>query len=258
MSDKILEIYLKKILSWYFIRRRIYYLVKTINEVMSLAFEKVILDLQEKVLSLEEIVNHLNQRVSELEQQVNEENVELKKDSTHKSKINGTAKKVDIISSIQDILSSRLPNEVIRKASREEGSGVIIANGERQLKICLRGSGYYGKDDVSKRMKYTGFSSLTKDTIEDRNGQMKYDFFIFAVSRSDDPNKPKFDFFIFNQEQFKKLLSQKKPSGKSSMYYFYFGETTSGHYIDDRERTKNLLVDDEYNNWNGVVEYFEN
>ena len=41
------------------------------------------------------------------------------------------------------------------------------------------------------------------------------------------------------------------------MYYFYFGETVNHHYIDDRERDKEINLDHEHNDWDKVVKAYE-
>ena len=72
-----------------------------------------------------------------------------------------------------------------------------------------------------------------------------------------DAENPEIDFFIFDQDEFNKLLDEKTPSGKNKMYYFYFGETVNHHYIDDRERDKEINLDHEHNDWDKVVKAYE-
>lgn len=222
-----------------------------------LDLEKLILELQSRVLYLSEKVDRLNSRIDELEA-VEEATGTANAQSTsvRKTKIKGKISKNELVNGVKDALAGQIPANNIRKGTRREGSGLIITNGERQIKLCLRGSGYYGKDDVSERMQYTGFSTINEDTIMDENGQMNYDFFVFGINHSDEPDQPHIEFFVFDQAQFKELLKQKKANGANRVYYFYFGETTDGHYIDDRERDKTVLVDAEHANWDKVVRQY--
>ena len=154
-------------------------------------------------------------------------------------------------------MSGKIPSEDILKGSRKEGSGIVITKGDQKLKLSLRGSGFYGREDVNPRMLYTGFSTISKKAIVDDNGQFIYNFFVFAVNHSEDAENPEIDFFIFDQDEFNKLLDEKTPSGKNKMYYFYFGETVNHHYIDDRERDKEINLDHEHNDWDKVVKAYE-
>lgn len=220
--------------------------------------EKIILELQSRVLYLSEKVDQLSSRVDELaaDEVPADPTSNTQSASTRKTKIKGKISKNELVASVKAALAGQIPANNIRKGTRREGSGIIISNGDRQLKLCLRGSGYYGKEDVSERMEYTGFSTINEATIMDEDGRMNYDFFVFGINHSDDPDQPHVEFFVFDQAQFKHLLEQKKANGANRVYYFYFGETTDGHYIDDRERDKTVLVDDEHGNWDAVVRQY--
>lgn len=221
-----------------------------------MAIERVILDLQEKVLKLSAQVDQLNHRVTELEQQSSRTKGahSMKKTNDNKYQIQGKITKKLLIEGVQEALTNHIPAANIRKGTQAEGSGLIITNGDRQITVALRGSGYYER---SGRMKYTGFSTLTKDAIMDHDGKMRYDFYVFGVSLSDDPEVPHIEFFIFNQQQFRQLLAQKKPGGASQMYYFYFGETADGHFIDDRERDTTVSVDEEHDSWANLIQQYQ-
>lgn len=220
------------------------------------SLERIIIDLQEKVLDLTDKVETLTKEVNSLKEENNTYPISAKGTNTT-SKIKGSISKDKLIASIKKDLSNQINADDIVKGTRRDGSGIIIKKGSNTIKICLRGSGYYGKKDVSSRMMYTGFSTLTKGTIENDNGQMNYDFYVFGVNRSDDSNNPMVEFFVFDQNQFKNLLEKKIPSGKNQSYYFYFGETTDGQYIDDRERDKVVSIDNEHNNWTKLIKKYE-
>lgn len=219
-----------------------------------MAIERVILELQEKVLNLTDEVDRLNRRVAKLE---------AGQTATPSEKTSGTVKikgritKKILIDCVQAALDGQIPTTAVRKGTRKEGSGLIITKGDHQINITLRGSGYYGEEDVSNRMQYTGFSTLAKKAIMDDDGQMQADFFVFGVSLSEDPTHPRVEFFVFDQEQFKRLLAEKTPSGAEQMYYFYFGQAKDGHYLDDRERNKTVLVDQEHNNWASLINMYQ-
>lgn len=217
-----------------------------------MSMERILIELQERVLTLTDRVDELTTEVNQLKEA--QGNEQTKKNMA--PKIRGSLSKDIFITAIKQTLASVIPATAISKGSRAEGSGIVITKGTKKIKMCLRASGYYGKEDVSSRMLYTGFSTLSKSAIEDSGGQLKYDFYIFAINTSDNPANPKIVFFIFDQKQFQKLLAQKTPSGKRSMYYFYFGETVNGHFIDDREKDREVLIDKEHDNWDPVIKYY--
>ncbi|MGN1280055.1 MAG: hypothetical protein ACI4T4_05135 [Limosilactobacillus sp.] len=221
--------------------------------------EKLILELQSRVLYLGEKVDRLNSRIDELEAAEEEASAAGSNQATaaRKTKIKGKISKNELVDGVKKALAGQIPANHIRKGTRREGSGLIISSGEHQIKICLRGSGYYGKEDVSERMQYTGFSTINEATIMDEDGRMNYDFFVFGINHSDEPGQPHLEFFVFDQKQFKNLLEEKKANGANRVYYFYFGETTDGHYIDDRERDKTVLVDDEHADWDALVQQYK-
>ena len=174
--------------------------------------EKIILELQSRVLYLSEKVDQLSSRVDELaaDEVPADPTSNTQSASTRKTKIKGKISKNELVAGVKAALAGQIPANNIRKGTRREGSGIIISNGDRQLKLCLRGSGYYGKEDVSERMEYTGFSTINEATIMDEDGRMNYDFFVFGINHSDDPDQPHVEFFVFDQAQFKHLLEQKK------------------------------------------------
>lgn len=223
-----------------------------------MGLDRIILDLQDKVLKLSDEVETLQREVAELKNvKPMHTSTAVKPEKTINSKIRGSISKNELVGAVRRNLADKIPAEDILKGSRKEGSGIVITNGAGKLKISLRGSGFYGKDDVSSRMMYTGFSTISKKTIYDDNGQFAYDFFVFAVNHSDDAEQPDIDFFVFDQDEFKHLLDAKSPSGKNEMYYFYFGKTVDGHYIDDRERNQELILDVDHDAWDKVVAAYD-
>lgn len=231
--------------------------------------ERIILDLESRILKLNDQVENLSQKVDQLEKAQVVTKEKLSKPIGRKTKIKGKISKNTLVECIKKALAGKIPADAIRKGTRNEKASVIISkeNG-KQIRILLRGSGYYGKEDTSSRMNYTGFSTLPEHNvingdghIEDTDVQMSYDFYIFGVSHGDDPQNPQVEFFIFDQQQFKNFLQQKSYSGPDDkrVYYFYFGETNQGKYkyIDDRERDKELPVDEEHNNWSSIVKKYE-
>lgn len=223
-----------------------------------MGLDRIILDLQDKVLKLSDEVADLRQEVEKLKTApMPTATTPVKADKATNSKIRGSLNKKDLVTAVRRNLADKIPVKDILKGTRKEGSGIVIAKGDRKLKLSLRGSGFYGKDDVSPRMQYTGFSTISKKTIYDVDGQFAYDFFVFAVNHSDDPDQPAIDFFVFDQPSFQRLLDAKTPSGKNAMYYFYFGQTVDGHYIDDRERDTELILDADHDAWDRVVAAYD-
>ena len=218
--------------------------------------ERIIINLQDKVLTLSDEVDDLKKEVQQLKENKTTSSAKSTLRS-NTSKIKGSISKNQLVDAVRNSLSGKIPSEDILKGSRKEGSGIVITKGEQKLKLSLRGSGFNGREDVNPRMLYTGFSTISKKAIVDDNGQFIYNFFVFAVNHSEDAENPEIDFFIFDQDEFNKLLDEKTPSGKNKMYYFYFGETVNHHYIDDRERDKEINLDHEHNDWDKVVKAYE-
>lgn len=232
-----------------------------------MAIEKVILSMQEQLLDLNDRVEKLSKKVNELEkkQQTNNTEKSTNNSSTRKTKIKGKLSKDVLIEYLKNILKDEIPSNNIRKGTQKEKASVLISKGDKKIRILLRSSGYYGEADTSNRMRFTGFTTLPEKLIIDGDGHisddnvhMSYDFYIFAVSLTKDSSKPLVEFFVFNQQQFKDFLLQKSYSGRDDnrIYYFYLGQTQQGKYIDDRERDKELSVDEEHNNWNNVIEMY--
>lgn len=216
--------------------------------------EEVIIELQSRVMKLSDKVDTLEKEVYEFK---NNPVTPIKSDigsSQRKTKIIGKSTKPLLIKGIVEALAGAIPVTNIRKGSRNEGSGLILSKDKKQLKLCLRGSGHYKQSDVSDRMLYTGFSTLRSNAIFDKNENLFYDFFVFGINTGEDEDINDFEFFIFTKDQFRNLLDQ-KPKGDN--YYFYFGETTDQHYIDDREKGKTILIDNEHNNWQSIIDAYE-
>ncbi|WP_283582989.1 hypothetical protein [Limosilactobacillus difficilis] len=226
---------------------------------MIISVERILLDLQERVLALTDRVDDLSRQVDQLKaaaQKQAENQPEERKTTQRSPKIKGSLSKDQVVAAVKAALASKIPAQNIRKGKRSDGSGIVISKGSHKIKLCLRASGYYGQADVSSRMLYTGFSTLSKKAIESA-GQLNYNFFVFAINTSDVPHQAKIEFFIFDQKEFKRLLQEKTPSGRNAMYYFYFGKTVDGHFIDDREKNRKVVIDRAHGNWDQLIQYYQ-
>jgi len=193
---------------------------------MKMEYEKTILSILERVVTLEEKVNKLeSEEVKYREEETEDENKERKSQENKHNK--------DSI--IRELRNKLQPKGIkVTKASREEGSGVIISseNDKEVKKVMLKRSRNYPRPGFEWR----GWHTIEKETID------FFDGFILAVEKNGE-----LYFFLFGKEDFQAVLSQKQLD-KNEIYHFYLNKNNGGDITDDREDPE-INMKKYYKNW---------
>lgn len=182
--------------------------------------DSIVLELFGRVQKLEEKVRFLEGKLESQEFVKEEGNVEQVKQT-----LITRANSRDYVA---DRLQQENPQFIIRKANREEGSGLVLTD-DKGNKLILKY--YYSR---SFRDFPSGWHTVDISDIENNI----FDIYAFAVTYQEE-----YFVFFYTSDELKSFVSRKKLNS-STKYYFYF-HIENGKIVEVR--------DDEYN----VSEYFD-
>lgn len=180
------------------------------------------------IINILEGINELKSEVTDLQTKIDQllTTQEASTDDTKskESKVRASTpslRKYDALQLINKIIAKY--NLTAQAAKRSEGSGLFIINQNNghRLHALLRNSGDYRSNDF----KFNGFVSLNERDVD------KFDVMIFSVF---DRNE-KVHWFIFNKQQFQKLLTQKVKQ-RNGMISIYLDQKENDKYVDGREK----------------------
>lgn len=172
--------------------------------------DSIVLELFSRVQKLEQKVDFLEKKIE------NQENVQdgIGEDQVRQTLVT-RANSRDYVS---DRLQQENPQFSIRKANREEGSGLVLTNDEGQ-KLILKY--YYSR---SFHDFPSGWHTVDISDIESN----AFDIYAFAVSYQEE-----YFVFFFTKEELKSYVSRKKLNS-STKYYFYF-HINNGKIVEVRD-----------------------
>lgn len=185
--------------------------------------DSIVLELFSRVQQLEEKVRFLEGRV-ENQPYVYEENDEDQVKQTLITRANS-----------RDYVAERLKRENpgfnIRKACREEGSGLVLTRGQEKELILKY---YYSKSFLDYP---SGWHTIDISDLENDN----FDIYVFTVSY-----KEEYFVFFFTKEELRSYVSKKKLNS-TTKYYFYF-RIQNNKIVEVRDDEYD--VSHFYNRWN--------
>lgn len=185
--------------------------------------DSIVLELLGRVQKLEERVRLLEGKV-ESQEYVQEEESEERVEQTLVTRANSR----DYVS---DRLQQENPQFIIRKANREEGSGLILTDAQEN-KLTLKY--YYSR---SFHDYPSGWHTVDISDIENES----FDIYAFTVSYQEE-----YFVFFYTRDELKSFVSRKKLNS-STKYYFYFHIKKDGKIVEVRDNEED--VSKYYDRW---------
>ena len=186
-------------------------------------YEKLLLDLMEKVAVLEE-------RIELLEKKEKDSLIDYEEDTADK-----LSTRALVMNHFENILH-KSTGFSMRKAKRAEGGGLILSNGEKELKVKLTVSKNFASEKEKLIYKWRSWHTLAENELD------LFDFYIFAIKPDDeDPN-----YFVFSKQQLRDLCNR-KGIDSSGRYHFYFVQTLDHKTYENRD--DNLPTDEYFNDF---------
>ena len=164
------------------------------------------------MMSNDSIVLELFSRVQQLEEKVRflEGRVESQEYAQEESDENLGKQTLITRANSRDYVAERLKTENpgfnVRKACREEGSGLVLTNGQNKELILKY---YYSKSFLEYP---SGWHTMDVSDLENDN----FDIYVFTVSY-----KEEYFVFFFTKDELRSYVSKKRLNS-TTRYYFYF------------------------------------